>query len=160
MGPAGFVPESFRIPTSLAGAGFVLEPLGPRHNESDHAAWGGSIDHILATPGFTAADWGGDTWPYPMPLEQNLADLEMHEGEFERREAFAYTVLDGDGASADVIGCVYIDPDVDGRADAMVRCWVRADRAHLDGALAEAVHEWLRAEWPFATVRFPGRSLG
>jgi hypothetical protein len=86
----------------------------------------------------------------------------MHAGEFERREAFAYTVLDGDGATvigcgATVIGCVYIDPDITGAADAMVRCWVRADRAELDAALARTVRAWLAEVWPFTTVRFPGR---
>jgi hypothetical protein len=155
--PGRFVPDSFSIPRSLVGDGFVLQPLGPQHNDSDHAAWSGSIDHIRATPGFTADEWGGDTWPYPMPSEQNLADLQMHEGEFERREAFAYTVLDGDGSDAQVVGCVYIDPDLTGLAGAMVRCWVRADRAPLDPVLAGAVRDWLRERWPFTSVRFPGR---
>ncbi|MEY4339142.1 MAG: hypothetical protein RLZ14_992 [Actinomycetota bacterium] len=155
-----FVPASFDVPRHLRGNGFVLEPLGPEHNDSDHAAWGGSIDHIRATPGFTAAEWGGDTWPFPMPAEQNLGDLQMHAGEFERREAFAYTVLDGDGAGSEVIGCVYVDPDTEGLADAMVRCWVRSDRAHLDDSLASTVHAWLVDSWPFTSVRFPGRSMG
>ena len=158
--PAEFVPADFVVPRTLQGEGFVLEPLGPEHNDSDHAAWSGSIDHIHATPGFTAALWQGDEWPYPMSCEQNLADLQMHAREFAAREAFAYTVLDArrDGASAaEVIGCVYIDPDTSGAADAMVRCWVRADLAHLDQSLADAVRHWLRTDWPFASVRFPGR---
>ena len=91
-----------------------------------------------------------------MTAEANLADLEMHAAEFERGEAFAYTVL-GAGTDA-VIGCVYIDPDTTGAAEAMVRCWVSAPHAHLDAALADAVARWLRTEWPFATVRFPGRA--
>jgi hypothetical protein len=161
MSPRTFVPDSFDVPRRLLGDGFVLEPLGPEHNASDHAAWGNSIDHIRATPGFTAADWGGDDWPFPMPIEQNLGDLQMHAGEFERREAFAYTVLelDGDGSGRNVIGCVYVDPDTEGMAEAMVRCWVRSDRAHLDEPLARAVHQWLVTCWPFASVRFPGRAL-
>ena len=154
-GSPRFVPDEFEVPQSLMGDGFRLEPLGPQHNASDHQAWSSSIDHIRATPGFTAADWDGDTWPYAMPAEANLADLEMHAGEFERREAFAYTVL---GTAGAVIGCVYIDPDTTGVADAMVRCWVSAPHAHLDAALADSVAQWLRTEWPFATVRFPGRT--
>ena len=150
-----WVPDGFDVPRRLVGDGFVLVPLGPAHNDSDHRAWSTSIDHIRTTPGFTAELWGGDDWPVPMSLEANLADLEMHAGEFERREAFAYTVLDGDGAT--VVGCVYIDPDVTGAADAMVRCWVRADRAELDTVLAHTVRAWLADVWPFATVRFPGR---
>lgn len=161
-----WVPDGFEVPRRLVGDGFVLVPLGPAHNTSDHRAWTTSIEHIRATPGFTAELWGGDDWPVPMSLEANLADLEMHAGEFERREAFAYTVLDGDGDGdgatvigdgATVIGCVYIDPDITGAADAMVRCWVRADRAELDAVLAQTVRDWLAEVWPFTTVRFPGR---
>lgn len=158
-----WVPDGFEVPRRLVGDGFVLVPLGPAHNASDHRAWTTSIEHIRATPGFTAELWGGDDWPVPMSLEANLADLEMHAGEFERREAFAYTVLDGDGdgagdgAAATVIGCAYIDPDVTGAADAMVRCWVCADRAELDAVLAHTVRDWLAEVWPFGRVRFPGR---
>jgi hypothetical protein len=82
----------------------------------------------------------------------------MHAREFAAREAFAYTVLAGHADdSIDVIGCVYIDPDDTKVADAMVRCWVRADRAHVDEPLADTVRHWLRTDWPFASVRFPGR---
>jgi hypothetical protein len=56
-----------------------------------------------------------------------------------------------------VIGCVYIDPDVTGAADAMVRCWVCADRAELDAVLTRAVRAWLADAWPWRSVRFPGR---
>jgi hypothetical protein len=149
--------SGFVVPERLVGDGFVLVPLGPEHNASDHDAWGSSIEHIRATPGFTPEQWGGDDWPVPMSLERNLADLEMHAGEFERREAFAYTVLAGDGDDGTVIGCVYIDPDVTGAADAMVRCWVCADRAELDAVLTRAVRAWLADAWPWRSVRFPGR---
>ena len=156
---AEFVPADFVVPRRLHCEDFVLEPLGPEHNDSDHAAWSGSIEHIHATPGFVAELWQGDRWPFPMSSEQNLADLQMHASEFAAREAFAYTVLDGDGAAGEVIGCVYIDPDETGAADAKVRCWVRADLAHLDQPLADAVRSWLRTDWPFASVRFPGRDV-
>lgn len=156
-----FVPAGFVVPRHLRGPGFVLAPLGPEHNDSDHAAWSGSVEHIHATPGFTAALWQSDEWPYPMSLEQNLADLQMHAREFEAREAFAYTVLADHGAAGtiDVIGCVYVDPDPDATVQpaAMVRCWVRADRADLDPMLAATVAEWLQRDWLFAAVRFPGR---
>ena len=80
----------------------MLEPLGPRHNESDYAAWSSSIEHIRATPVSRGA------WPHEMSLAENLADLEMHERDFETRAGFTYTVLDPE--SGDVIGCVYIYP--------------------------------------------------
>jgi hypothetical protein len=152
-----WLPPGFVVPERLVGRSFVLVPLGPEHNASDHDAWGSSIDHIRATPGFTPELWGGDDWPVPMSAEQNLADLQMHAREFVQGEAFAYTVLAGDGHDGTVIGCVYIDPDITGAADAMVRCWVRADAAELDEVLADTVRRWLATEWPFSRVRFPGR---
>lgn len=133
---------------------FVLEPLGPEHNDADYRAWSTSIDHIRSTPGFQAASWGGDDWPYPMSVDDNLADLVRHVDEFTHGEAFAYTVLDP--IDRDVIGCVYIDPDE--QADARCRLWVRGDRAHLDVELERAVRQWLQdPTWGFAEVRFPGR---
>jgi hypothetical protein len=143
-------------PSPLRTADLVLEPLGPQHNDADHAAWSVSIEHIRATPGFEPADWGGDEWPYPMSSDDNRRDLERHAAEFAAGEAFAYTVLDA--VSGDVVGCVYIDPDPTSEADAMCRSWVRVERAELDGVLHESLRAWLASDaWPFATVRFPGR---
>lgn len=141
-------------PTGIRTNLFVLEPLGPEHNEADYAAWMSSIEHIRLTAGFRADLWGGDDWPYPMTLEQNLADLTQHAEEFDRGEAFAYTVLDP--LTRDVIGCVYIDPD--DIAEARCRLWVRSDRAELDGELENVVRDWLHeGVWGFSSVRFPGR---
>jgi hypothetical protein len=147
---------SFGPPRELRAAHFRLEPLGPQHNERDHPAWMSSIDHIHSTPGFTAADWAGDAWPFAMSRDDNLADLVKHAEEFESGEAFAYTVLDPE--TDDVIGCAYVDPDDTGAADAMCRCWVRASHSNLDGPLYVALVRWFEGpQWPFTTVRFPGR---
>jgi hypothetical protein len=157
---APFVPADFAVPVAHRVGRFHLEPLGPRHNAADHAAWSTSIGHIHATPGFELDEWDGDEWPFEMTLEENLADLCRHAEEFARREAFAYTVLavGPRGEPTDeVMGCVYVDPDADGPADAKVRSWVRHDLADLDDELAGAVRDWISGEWPFASVRFPGR---
>ncbi|HZD24402.1 MAG TPA: N-acetyltransferase [Acidimicrobiia bacterium] len=135
-----FLPPDYTVPNGLSGPGFRLEPLGPEHNERDHQAWMSSIDHIRATPGME-----GGRWPTPMTLEQNLQDLEMHAGEFKRREAFAFSVLDDD----EVIGCVYINPGCDQPNRAHVRSWVTATRADMDAAVWRAVSDWLSEDWPF-----------
>src|SRR6476620_1549820 len=108
--------------------GFLLEPLGPQHNESDYDAWTSSIEHIRATPGYPDGNW-----PYPMPLEQNRGDLERHQRDFVERRGFTYTVLDP--GSLAVIGCVYIYPSKRPLHDAEVLLWVRATHARLDGQL-------------------------
>ncbi len=140
-------------PVALTTPWFRLEMLAPVHNERDYEAWMSSIEHIRATAGFAQLDWGGDDWPMPMTLDQNLADLEQHRREFVAGEAFAYSVLDGD----DVIGCVYIDPDGSGAAEAMVRSWVRASCAERDLDLAVEIDQWLRVAWQFRSRRWPGR---
>ncbi len=52
-----FVPADFDPPRTLSTDAFVLEPLGPQHNDADLAAWTSSIDHIRATPGFPDGSW-------------------------------------------------------------------------------------------------------
>ena len=144
------VPDDFVVPTELLASRFRLEPLGPAHNARDHAAWMSSIAHLQTTPGFEGRGWPPDGG---FSAERNLTDLEEHADEFERRVAFAYTVLAPD--ADDVIGCVYIDPGAsDGAVE--VRSWVRADVAELDAALRTAVREWLTQSWPFDEIEYAG----
>ena len=86
-----FVPVDFDPPTSLATEQFRLEPLGPQHNEADHAAWMSSIEHIRSTPGYP-----GGSWPPAsgMTLEENLSDLRRHAEDFTRGVGYTFTVLD------------------------------------------------------------------
>ena len=56
-----------------------------------------------------------------------------------------------------MIGCVYIYPSNADSVDAAVQSWVRADHSDLDRALYEAVRDWLRSDWPFATVDYAER---
>jgi hypothetical protein len=144
-----FVPDDFDPPHELAADRFRLEPLGPQHNAADHEAWSSSIEHIRATPGFTDG-----RWPHPMTLEENRADLERHAADFAARSGFTYTVLDP--SDRGVIGCVYIYPDKQGDADAVVSSWVRATHAECDPALRELVSRWLVAAWPFERVSYAG----
>jgi hypothetical protein len=143
------VPDDFEIPARFEAPWFVLEPLGPGHNERDHAAWTSSIDHIRRTPGFA-----GRSWPQAMALEENLADLESHRAEFEARTAFAYTVLDPE--TDDVIGCVYVNPDPGRAGGATLRSWVRVTHAELDETLRADVATWLSRDWPFTSVSGAG----
>ncbi|MEU2392488.1 N-acetyltransferase [Streptomyces sp. NPDC007369] len=145
-----FVPDDFDVPLELAGEGFRLEPLGEEHNERDLAAWGGSIAHVRATPGFTDGKWPPAEG---MSAEDNRRDLARHARDFAARTGFTYSVLDGD----DVIGCVYIYPAKEGGSGGprpvSVSSWVRADRAALDKPLYEAVSRWLAEVWPFEAGR-------
>lgn len=148
-----FVPAGFAVPGGLTAGEFRLEPLGPRHNAADYAAWTTSIGHIQATPGFAGA-----SWPHQMSLAENLSDLERHAQDFTERRGFTYTVLSI--ATGDVIGCVYIYPPPgqnQSRRGASVRSWVRADQAALDPVLYRAVRDWLERDWPFGTIEYAAR---
>ncbi len=147
-----FVPVGFDPPTSLGTDQFRLEPLGPQHNQADHAAWTSSIEHIRSTPGYPDGTWPPRTG---MTLEENLADLRRHADDFARRAGFTFTVLDL--RDNDVIGCVYLYPSASDEWDVAVQSWVRADRSDLDGPLADAVARWLAADWPWERVDRCGR---
>jgi len=147
---AEFVPPDFEVPLEFRTPEFVLEPLGPVHNEQDYAAWTSSMEHIAATPGFRDG-----SWPREMTSDENRADLQRHADDFRQRTGFTYTVLDA--ASRDVIGCVYIYPVVDENYDARVLSWVRESRANLDAPLWRAVTEWLASDWPFGSVEYAPR---
>ncbi len=108
-----------------------------------------SIEHIRATPGLGA--W---KWPSPMTIEENMVDLEGHAREFTDREAFAYSVLDGD----DVIGCLYIQPTEDEDHDAKVTSWVTASRTEMDRVVWRSVSDWLVERWPFEDFAYASRS--
>jgi hypothetical protein len=147
-----FVPPGFDPPTSLSTNDFRLEPLGPQHNESDHAAWTSSIEHIRATRGYPDGNWPP---PGGMSLEKNGADLRRHAGDFTKRTGFTFTVLDP--VDDDVIGCVYLYPPESPEYDVTVLSWVRADRAALDEPLAAAVAGWLDTDWPWERPDRRGR---
>ena len=148
---AEFVPPDFDVPLGLETSEFVLEPLGPEHNELDYDAWTSSMEHIAATPG-----WEDSSWPREMTPDENRTDLQRHADDFRNRMGFTYTVLDP--ASRDVIGCVYIYPLPDSDHDARAFSWVRASHAQLDTSLWRAVSEWLASDWPFANVEYAPRA--
>jgi RimJ/RimL family protein N-acetyltransferase len=146
-----FVPRDFDVPRRLETPEFVLEPLGPEHNDRDYDAWTSSVEHIHATPG-----WEDSRWPREMTSDENRADLQRHADDFRNRTGFTYTVLDP--ASREVIGCVYIYPLPDSDHDARALSWVRASHAQLDIPLRRAVSEWLAADWPFGSVDYAPRA--
>jgi RimJ/RimL family protein N-acetyltransferase len=146
-----FVPRDFDVPRRLERPQFVLEPLGPEHNDQDYDAWASSREHIHATPG-----WEDSSWPREMTPDENRADLQRHADDFRNRTGFTYTVLDP--ASRDVIGCVYIYPLPDSDYDARALSWVRASHAQLDTPLWRVVSEWLASDWPFGSVEYAPRT--
>ena len=145
---AEFVPPDFDVPLGLETFEFILEPLGPEHNELDYDAWTSSMEHIAATPGYPDG-----SWPREMTRDENRADLQRHADDFRNRKGFTYTVLDP--VDRDVIGCIYLYPSPLDGVDVRAQSWVRRTHADLDEPLRRAVRAWLDGpDWPFERIDF------
>lgn len=115
--------------------------------------------------------WSNRTWPVDgFPLSSNLADLQRHEEEHLKREAFTYTVMNPDSTRCE--GCVYINPwkqeigtrhvdatmdDVDiGDDEAVVTFWIRSGSLNrgLDSQLVAGLLDWFSREWAFSRIVF------
>jgi hypothetical protein len=148
-----FVPDSFQVPAILETDKFRLRMLSVTDVEKDYEA-------VIESRALLHSQFGGP-WPREgFTIEENLTDLEMHQHEFEQREAFAYTVVSLDEDR--VLGCVYINPSEDEDTDAMVFMWARQSEFDqgLDPILFKTVKGWLEADWPFDRIKYPGREGG
>ena len=157
-----FVPASFDVPLSHTSGFFELRPLRAAHLHSDFEAVMGSAARLRSV--FAKLD----DWPMPtLSREEDLQDLRRHEAEFERRFAFAYTVIaaaDAARPAPRTYGCVYINPPTKRGFDAEVMLWAvshgvsAATAAALDAELEALMRRWIADKWPFASVAFPGRA--
>jgi hypothetical protein len=157
-----FYPAGAAVPTGLETDEFRLRMLRASDVALDYQAVMGSQAMLLVKSG------GG--WPREgFSLEDNLADLELHEREHLERVAFTYTVMNPD--ESECLGCVYIrplraylqlpkasldEPGVLGEDEPIVHFWVLQSRLGdgLEGRVFDALRGWLRTAWPFARVAF------
>jgi len=147
-----FIPTDFDVPELISADNFCLTILAPVVAEIDYEAVMSSRTRLRSIFGINT-EWPRDS----MSLEDNFKDLLNHEGEFQSRKAFAYSVLTK--SKSKCIGSVYIDPSKVGEFDAEVYLWVRDDSVHLDNELYEYTSHWIRTCWPFKKVAFPGRNI-
>jgi hypothetical protein len=150
--PYPFVESEFKVPEKLETREFRLRMLTVNDVVKDYDAVMSSVEQLKNV-------WPDSDWPDGLTLEQNLIDLGWHQGEFQNRTSFTYTVVALDEAK--VVGCVYLYPTRKRGYDAEVYLWAReaALGSPQDSSLFEAVDEWLAAEWPFENVAFPGREI-
>ena len=151
---ASFIPASFQAPIEVKTAFFKLVPLSPAVVKVDFDAYMSSIEHLQTT--FTRST----DWPRKdITAADAIKDMDSEWGRFQRRESFAYAVLTPDGRRE--LGSVYISPCPVPGYDAVVRMWVtKADfDAGFDAKLYAWVTDWLRKDWPFKKVAYPGRAI-
>mmetsp|Transcript_19514 Transcript_19514/g.45396 ORF Transcript_19514/g.45396 Transcript_19514/m.45396 type:complete len:217 (+) Transcript_19514:67-717(+) len=158
-----FVPADFKVPAELKTANLLLKPLLEVHVDVDLPA----VLDGMSEDGQSALQhvfMRNDSWPWKgITPEEDALDLRRHEAEFQRRFAFAYTVLDPRDEGR-CLGCCYINPATrrprlsdSSRSAAEVFYWIRASAPRsLEGELGSALRDWLRT-WPFAETYFPGR---
>lgn len=148
-----FVPPEFVIPLELLTDQFTLRMLSIDDVEKDFEAVTSSAAHLSKV-------WPDSGWPEGLTLRQNLIDLGWHEKEFQNRSSFAYTVVSPDESK--VLGCVYFYPTQKTGYHAEAFLWVRESElsAGLDSDLFQSVQAWLKADWPFRNVAYPGRTIG
>jgi len=148
------VPADFAVPTKVETAGFKLVPLGPEVVNVDFDAYMSSIKHLQET--FTrSTDWPREN----ISMADAMLDMENEQRRFKERKSFAYAVLTLDGSRER--GSVYVSPGKIPGYDAVVRLWV-TKAEYDDGFDAELyawVTNWIRTDWPFEKVAYPGRAM-
>ena len=152
--PAPWLPTSFSPPVLAKATGFKLVPLGPALVKIDYDAYMSSIDHLQRT--FTRST----DWPHKnLTATDAMTDMKNEAARFRKRESFAYGVLTPDGRRER--GSVYVSPSAVAGYDAVVRLWVtKAEHdAGFDAELAAWATNWLKTDWPFAKVAYPGRAI-
>ena len=148
------VPSSFVVPECVETDRFVLRKLAVEDAVKDYDAVMSSresLRHVFCASGSWPAD--------DMTLQNNIDDLQQHQDEFDRRIAFAYTVVTPDNSRC--LGCVYVYPWSGPVYDARVFYWVRDTEreAGLDEVLGRFLRDWLSSDWPIEHPVFPGRDM-
>lgn len=157
--------DHFLLPEILSTDVFTMVPLTPAHVFLDY-------DTLMQNKAMLRS-WSGSPWPQDnFTITDNLADLEWHWDEHQRRIAFTYTVLNL--VKTECLGCVYIKSFANlveaqttsqqivgtiGNSETAVRFWVSqsALKDNLDQRLLQALKDWFKNEWPFTRVLFHTR---
>lgn len=148
----------FKVPEHLGTNDFLIRPLVETDVELDYAA-------VIETREFLRR-WEQSTWPADdFALADNLKDLQQHEQEHIKREAFTFTVMNPTGTEC--LGCIYIYPrsvrwlaeaEVTSTQDkewadyeAVILFWIRQSRwaEAMDRKLLDILRPWFEQEWAF-----------
>lgn len=151
---APFVAPNFKVPIMVEADDFQLVPLGPYLVKIDFDAYMSSIEHLQKT--FTRSA----EWPRADITDADaMTDMQTEQARFQKGESFAYSVLTSDGSRER--GSVYVSPSPIAGYDAVVRMWVTKAEydAGFDAKLYAWVTDWVRKEWPFKKVAYPGRAI-
>lgn len=147
------VPKGFVVPQRLQCEGFHLRMLTVEDVVKDYDAVMASRDTLPRILPPTKK------WPAGLTPTEDLIDLGWHQREFTLRSSFAYTVMATD--ESDCLGCCYIEPSDRLGYDMVAWYWGRGDRwsSGLEDNIGRAFRDWLKRDWPFKRIAFPGRDI-
>ena len=149
-------PLDFDIPKILETDQFRLRMLCEDDVEKDYEAVMASIEHLHQTNPFGS----NRKWPpKDFTIEENLVGLKLYQKEFEEKASFVFTVISLDETRC--LGCVYIYPSGNPDYDALAIIWTRQSELQngLEEILFSVVKNWIKEEWPFEKVAYPGRDI-
>jgi hypothetical protein len=154
-----------KAPESLRSADFSIRPLRTSDVELDYEAVMSSRRSLRV--------WSDSSWPADtFSLDENRADLAMHQAEHDERVAFGYTVMAPDESRC--YGSIYVqhplplldDYDRHDGAEAAIRAldarvdfWLRDDLVErgMERVLIDLLLGWFDRAWPFERVAFASR---
>ena len=147
------VPESFLVPEIYIAKEFLLKPLTVDNLIKDYDAVMASVKHLNGLMG------DANNWPEGLTIEENLIDIGWHQREFTLRHSFAYSVMSLTEKLC--LGCCYIYPSIKAEFDAQAFYWIRQEhlQSGLENQLGLEFRTWLKKDWPFSNIEFPGREL-
>ena len=140
--------DASSVPQPLLTSRFVLEPLGEEYAEMDFEAI--MSCRVRLRQELQWGDWPTDDFT----VQLNRQDLRRHRDEFERGEAFAYTVLSPDRVK--YLGCIYIErcTEIDG---AQLAFWVVDEAVDMEAILVSDAIQWIHTAWCLSRVLIPLR---
>ena len=145
-----FIPDDFEIPSILKNDKILLKKLSLDDAPKDYEAIMSSVSHLKGI-------FGNDWPPVDLTLAEELMSLKLHQKDMDNRISFVYSVQNLEGSGC--LGCVYFYPSPVPCYDAIVFLWVRQSEIAngLDKFLYSTVKKWVKDEWPFKNVAYPGR---
>ena len=149
-----FIADDFQPPYLVKEDDFIIRKLSVDEVKKDYKAVMSSKESLRQVFSIN------DTWPADdMTIEDNYRDLKSHQDEFDRREGFAYTVVNK--TDTECIGCIYIWPWNHDNYDSLTFYWVtdKVKKIGFEEVLGKYIDNWLKSTWAFKNTLYPGRNI-
>jgi hypothetical protein len=148
-----FVPDDFQVPAEINCPKYIIRLLNMSDLAKDYDAYMRDMERIQK-----AFNPNETLWPTKdVTIRLALADLGFCEWEHYTRSSFSYGVFDLENKTA--LGSIYVHQTGKAGYDAQMYVWVRESESEtgLEEELFQFARGWLKHDWPFKKVAYPGR---